>query len=56
MEILIESCSWMALPQLALRAGVSNPSAQQLQQAAARLPQEYVAFYLEHSWRPICRP
>lgn len=44
----IESRSWMALPQLALRAGVSNPSAQQLQQAAARLPQEYVAFYLEH--------
>lgn len=38
----------MALPQLALRAGVSNPSTQQLQQAEARLPQEYVAFYLEH--------
>ncbi len=45
---LIESRSWMALPQLALRAGVSNPSTQQLQQAEARLPQEYVAFYLEH--------
>ncbi len=43
-----ESRSWMALPQLALRAGVSSPSAQQLHHAEARLPQEYVAFYLEY--------
>ncbi len=46
--ILATVNTWMPLPQLALRAGVAHSSSQQLQQAASRLPQEYVALYLEN--------
>jgi hypothetical protein len=49
-ERLLESApvSWMALPELALRSGVTAPPTKQVEESRQQLPQLYVALYLEN--------